>query len=370
MWILLIAALVVMSVLTIIQTPREWLQHKTVRVLLIAYHAVGVASIALILFAVYRMQDGFFREAIIWTETFYFTLTVFALLLSVVRYLGFEIARHFRHRKILRILSNRAAFFLAAVLVSAAYMLPSVYNATDLKTVAYDIPVDKPCAADTLSVAVVSDFHIGGGARHREMDQMAALVSAAQPDVILIDGDICDSSSSVQDLEYIEETLKKLECRYGIFYVEGNHEAECRFDPDPYLIRAGVTILKDRGIALETGVNIVGRRNALETDVPQILEECGLDPAAPTVVLQHRTKGLRRLNGVADVAICGHTHGYQFPFLGVLMPYFRDISYGHQMYGTTDVIVTSGVAEWGFRTKWPSQSEVAMIHMSFKEAQA
>ena len=52
------------------------------------------------------------------------------------------------------------------------------------------------------------------------------------------------------------------------------------------------------------------------------------------------------------------------------MPYFRDISYGHQMYGTTDVIVTSGVAEWGFRTKWPSRSEVAMIHMSFKEAQA
>lgn len=369
MWALLIMALAMMSALTIIQTPQEWLKHKMTRVLLIAYHTVGVASIVLILFAVYRMKDGFFREAIIWTETLYFTLTAFALLLSVVRYLGFEIARHFRHRKILRILGNRTAFFLAAVLISAAYMIPSVYNATNLKTVTYDIPVDKPCASDTLSVAVVSDFHVGGGARHSEMDQMAALVSAAQPDVILIDGDICDSSSSVYDLEYIEETLKKLDCRYGIFYVEGNHEAECRFDPDPYLIRAGVTILRDQGIVLENGVNIVGRKNSLEESVDQIIKTGGLDPDAPTVVLQHRTKGLRQLDGVADVAICGHTHGYQFPFMGILEPYQRDISFGHRMYGKTHAVVTAGVAEWGFRTKWPSQSDIAVINMNFQGAE-
>lgn len=157
MWVLLIMALAAMSALTILQTPQEWLKHKTTRVLLIAYHTVGVASIVLILFAVYRMKDGFFRETIIWTETLYFTVTAFALLLSVMRYLGFEIARHFRHRKILRILGNRTAFFLAAVLISAVYMIPSVYNATNLRTVAYDIPVDKPCASDILQAEKAAD---------------------------------------------------------------------------------------------------------------------------------------------------------------------------------------------------------------------
>lgn len=368
MWILLVLTLAAMSALTVIQTPREWLKNKLLRIVLLIYHTVGITSIALILFAVCRMKDGPLREIIIWTETCYFTLTVYALLLSAVRYFGFELARHFKHRKILHILSSHMAFLLAAVLISAAYMIPSVHNATNLKTATYDIHVNKNCGSGTLSVAVVSDFHIGAGARHSEMDQMTELLTAAKPDLILIDGDICDSSSSVYDLEYMEKTLNKLDCRYGMFYAEGNHEAECRFNPDPYLRRAGVTILKDEGVKLENGVNIVGRKNALEVSVEQIMEECGLDSGAPTVVLQHRTKGLSRLEGVADLAVCGHTHGYQFPFIGVLMPYLRDISYGHRMYGETNVIVSAGVAEWGYRTKWPSQSEVTVININFKEA--
>ena len=96
------------------------------------------------------------------------------------------------------------------------------------------------------------------------------------------------------------------------------------------------------------------------------MKECGLDSDAPTVVLQHRTKGLSQLDGIADLAICGHTHGYQFPFIGVLMPYQRDISCGHRMYGETHAIVSAGVAEWGYRTKWPSQSDVTVINISFK----
>lgn len=368
MWILMILALAGMSALTIIQTPREWLRRRLPRTLLMIYHAVGITSIALILFAVDRMRDGVLRELIVWTETCYVNLTMYALLLSAVRYLGFELARHFRHRKILQLLGSHTVFFLAVVLICAAYMAAGVYNATNLKTVTYELQIDKSCGDDTLSVAVVSDFHIGAGARHSEMDQMVRLLAEAKPDVILIDGDVCDSSSSVSDLAYMEATLKKLDCRYGVFYAEGNHEQECRYDPAPYLLRAGVTILNDEGLRLENGVNLIGRRNALEIGVPQIMDDCGLNPDAPTVVLQHRTRGLHGLEGVADLAVCGHTHGYPFPFMGVLMPYLREVSYGHQQYGETNVVVSAGVAEWGYRTKWPSQSEVTLINLHFREA--
>lgn len=365
----MIAALAAISALTIIQTPREWLKHKLPRVLLIVFHAVGISSIVLILFAVCRMKDGLLREIIIWTETVYFTLTVFALVLSVIRYFGFELARHFKHRKILQILGNRVAFLIAAVLITAVYMVPSIHNATRLKTVTYDIEIDKNCGDSTLSVALISDFHIGAGARHSEMDRMLELIDEANPDIVLIDGDVCDSSSSEYDLEYMEEILKKINCRYGVYYTEGNHEAECRYDPEPYLERAGVTVMKDKGVTLENGVNIIGRKNALETDVENIAEEYGLDLNAPTIVFQHRTKNLKQLDNVADIALCGHTHGYQFPFMGLMMPYQRDISYGHRMYGETNVVVSSGVAEWGYRTKWPSQSEVTLVNISFKGAE-
>ena len=65
MWFALIAALLGMSALTIIQTPREWLKRPLPLALLILFHAAGIASILLILFAVYRMQDGPLRELII-----------------------------------------------------------------------------------------------------------------------------------------------------------------------------------------------------------------------------------------------------------------------------------------------------------------
>jgi|GEM_PF-2446627 len=74
MWFALIAALLGMSALTIIQTPREWLKRPLPLALLILFHAAGIASILLILFAVYRMQDGPLRELIIWTETVYVTV--------------------------------------------------------------------------------------------------------------------------------------------------------------------------------------------------------------------------------------------------------------------------------------------------------
>lgn len=97
------------------------------------------------------------------------------------------------------------------------------------------------------------------------------------------------------------------------------------------------------------------------------MKTCKLDSSAPTLVLQHRANGFSRLEGVADVVVCGHTHGYPFPFTGLMMPYFQEVSYGQREYGNMSAIVTSGVSEWGYRAKWPSQSEIAVINISFRE---
>lgn len=38
------------------------------------------------------------------------------------------------------------------------------------------------------------------------------------------------------------------------------------------------------------------------------MKECGLDSDAPTVVLQHRTKGLSQLDGVADLDMRAYSY--------------------------------------------------------------
>jgi len=83
----MILSFAVLSALTIIQTPREWLRHKPTRILFIIFHTIGITSLVPILFVVYRMPDGLLREIIVWTETCYFTVLAFALLLALVRHL-------------------------------------------------------------------------------------------------------------------------------------------------------------------------------------------------------------------------------------------------------------------------------------------
>lgn len=65
--------------------------------------------------------------------------------------------------------------------------------------------------------------------------------------------------------------------------------------------------------------------------------------------------------------LCGHTHGYQFPFFGLLSPLLIDYMYGKNVVDNTNIIVTSGVSEWGFEVKYPSQSEIVQIKLNFKK---
>ena len=366
MWILLIAALLFMSAFTIYQTPREWFKKPILRAALFAYHIIGIASILCLLWGVHLMEDGFLRLAVIWVETVYFTVTLYALVFALIRYLCFSIALRFQKRKLIALLGSRSLFFLIVILASVLYLVPATYNASHLKSSSYDVTVDKPCSDESVKAVLLADFHVGAGASGFELDQMVELTNDANPDIILIAGDISDSSSSVSDLEYMESSLKKLKSRYGIYYAEGNHERECNIDPEPYLERAGVIILKDEGICLENGLNIIGRRNEIKETVPSIMEKSGLESGMPTVVVQHKPKMLQRLIGQCDLVVGGHTHGYAYPFFGLREPIINTLSCGYRVIDDSlNAIVTTGVSQWGYRGKWPSQSEVAVINMHF-----
>lgn len=368
MWILLIAALLTMSAFTIYQTPREWFKKPILRIALSAYHIIGVASILILLWGFHLMEDGFLRNAVIWIETVYFTVTVYALVFALVRHLCFSIGLRFQKRKLVALLGSRSLFFGIVLLVSALYLIPATHNALNLKTQAYDAAIDKECEDSSVKAVLLADFHVGAGATSYELDQMVKLTNEAEPDIIFIAGDISDSSSSVSDLEYLESSLKKLQSRYGIYYAEGNHERECNINPEPYLERAGVKILKDEGVCLENGLNVIGRRNELAETVPSIMEKSGLDGNKPTVVVQHKPKNLQRLIGQCDLVLSGHTHGYAFPFLGLREPLLNTLSCGYRVIGgSLNAVVTSGVSQWGYKGKWPSQSDITVINMNFAE---
>ena len=185
MWLLLIATLLIMSALTIYQTPREWFKRPILRIFLLTYHVIGIASILLLLWAVYRMPDGFWRSTIVWIETLYFTVTVYALIFALVRHLAFSIALRFNKRKLVSALNSRSLFYCTVVLISILYLIPAVHNAMNLKSKFYDVEINKVCADKFVKAVLLADFHVGAGATKYELDQMVELINAENPDVII-----------------------------------------------------------------------------------------------------------------------------------------------------------------------------------------
>ena len=75
-----------------------------------------------------------------------------------------------------------------------------------------------------LRIAAVSDIHLGHGIAKKRLEKYVSLINSRKPDLILICGDLVDSSVEPLYEDKMEEELRQLKARYGIYMVPGNHE--------------------------------------------------------------------------------------------------------------------------------------------------
>ena len=73
---------------------------------------------------------------------------------------------------------------------------------------------------NNLHVMQLSDIHVGPTTGKAFVDWIVAEVNTHNPDVVVITGDLVDSS--VKNLKYAVNNLKNLNSKYGTFYVTGN----------------------------------------------------------------------------------------------------------------------------------------------------
>ena len=89
----------------------------------------------------------------------------------------------------------------------------------------HEVPVKLarlPRQLSGLSIAQITDLHIGRTIGEDEVRRVVAATNALRPDVIALTGDFVDGS--VRMLEAAVAPLAALSARYGVFFVTGNHE--------------------------------------------------------------------------------------------------------------------------------------------------
>ncbi len=225
-----------------------------------------------------------------------------------------------------------------------------------------------------VKIALIADSHLGtsfdGAGFERHMDTIAA----QDPDMLVIAGDFVDDSSKKEDLIIACKALGKLNMRFGVWYVYGNHDrgyfAGRDFtagEMEAELKKNGVHILKDEWELVNDSFYIVGRKDRSMRERLEISELlAGLDTSKYIIVVDHQPNDYENeAASPADLVLSGHTHGgWLFPvnyisgWLGI-----DDKTYGHEQRNKTDFIVTSGISDWELKFKTGTKSEYAMIRI-------
>lgn len=365
---LLLSVFAAMAGYIFFQLPRDIWKKKLPAVLVVLLNIVGFGCLFMLLFGVYRMPDGFLREIIIWIGAVYYVRLISFCAIMFLRQINEYIFLHMRNEKLFRFFHNKMLIWGIAWMTTILYLIGGYLHANDLQLTEYEVtlPVVEGYPTDAFSIALISDLHVGAGADHHKMDQMVQLINEADCDLICVAGDFADSTSSTADIQYLIDSFAKINATYGIYYVSGNHESDCRFPVLDDLNKAGYHDISERAEMLPNGVAIVGRTIALKKNLPELLAAGDVDPRANRIILQHIPKQFDYLADECNILMCGHTHGYALPYNAIINPTIQDSTEGLVQKGKMTAITTSGISAWGIRFKWPSNNEVVKIHVTYQ----
>jgi len=151
-----------------------------------------------------------------------FLFFVCSLAIDIYRILVYATGRMFHTGFPFLIPSPRIAFFIA-LLPTLAIAVFGYYEAGSIRTEIVEIRSPKiPEKIGELTIAQISDVHLGLIVRHKRLKRILNAVRKANPDILVSTGDLVDGQ--IDNLTGLAELLQAINPPYGKFAITGNHE--------------------------------------------------------------------------------------------------------------------------------------------------
>lgn len=231
---------------------------------------------------------------------------------------------------------------------------------------------------DGFRVAQVSDLH--NAAFGEDNHSLIKAIENAEPDLIVVTGDVIDSRRTDVDIAY--RFFEAAERIAPVYYVTGNHEARL----DVYstfqsrIEDIGVQVLRNTSIELTKNnetITLTGVDDPLfeqaSTEEATMMNQLGRalpEASTYTMLLSHRPEhfSLYEQAGV-DLVFSGHAHGGQvrLPFIGGLIAphqgWLPQYTSGKYESGETTMIVSRGLGNslFPFRVNNPPELIVVTL---------
>jgi predicted MPP superfamily phosphohydrolase len=216
-----------------------------------------------------------------------------------------------------------------------------------------------PQLTSNMRVVQISDVHIGSRSAdflHKVIDQ----VTAHDPDLLLVTGDLLDSSSvKAEDLT----AFNKLTC--PSYMCIGNHERYVDLKQAIAAIESnGVVVLREEAVQLDQ-LQIIGLDDRdIPDDLPKALNTIPADPTHFRILMYHRPDGWHAaIDQQIDLTLSGHTHaGQMWPFGYLVKKQYPNMA-GLFKRGKYAMFVSTGAGTWGPIFRLGTQSEITVIEL-------
>jgi len=239
-----------------------------------------------------------------------------------------------------------------------------------------------PESFNDFRIVHISDIHIGHWKDTVPIVKMVDMINMQNPDIVAITGDLVHYVAS--ELDGYEEILSRINGKYGVFSVLGNHDygtyakwksimeqAENLINLQQRKENMGWISLNNSHVYLAKGqerIALIGVENDGEPpfhgegDLSKALK--GAENEQFKILLSHNPSLWRReaLKSDIDLTLSGHTHGAQFSIFGLSFSYFRYKEWGGlYIEGNQGLYVNVGVGNVGLPFRYGAFPEITVI---------
>ncbi|QSZ40680.1 metallophosphoesterase [Sulfurimonas aquatica] len=302
---------------------------------------------------------------------FLFSLPVGVLFLLFCTTVIYDISRVLLHHTPLS--PKRRKFFkrsldASSLLAASSLSAKAIYNARTIELEKVEIKIKK--LNKEYKIIQLSDIHIGGLIDKNFINILVKRVNATNPDLVVITGDLVDIE--ISKAQAAMDELKKLDSKYGTFFIVGNHEYFHNIEKIIQSVKSiGIRVLENENVYIgkeNEGFNLAGVYDVFGyrslTFIPDLESALKGKKDAPTVLLAHQPKYIDEVQEGVDLMLSGHTHGgqlYPFRFLvKVVQPYISGL---HQHNENLQIYVNKGTGFWGPPMRLGASAEISEIRL-------
>ncbi len=217
----------------------------------------------------------------------------------------------------------------------------------------------------------VTDIHHGPFFSIERVRKLVKRINELQPDLILMGGDYVHREPKY--IEPIFDEFKKLNSKYGIYAVLGNHDHwEDSELTRRMMIRNGIKVCDNKSYWIKIGddsIKIGGVGDLWEDsqNLDSVIND--LKKSDFSILISHSPDYLENLQtDLIDFTLSGHTHGGQMTFFGLWAPmlpskYGQKYRYGLKRFGDMQSYISSGIGTITPPLRFFCRPEIVLIEL-------